>query len=278
LRPTISQCSRQGTQINRERDESSQSAQSTGTNPNSRRFTNMTCPSSWPLNRLLLALPPDNLKRLLSELEQVRCQRGDVLIDADSSLDHVFFPDSGVISVVAVYANGDIIEMATIGREGCSGMQAIFGAKCSSVRFLVQIPGNAARMSRAAFTRAVDSMPAFRKLMFAYVQAFLEQVLVSGACNGAHSLKERLARWLLMMRDRTDGDTLLITQDLLAEMLGAHRPSITHAARDFELAGLIERGRRQVTILDREGLKRESCECYQLVRDRIAFHLPKTYP
>jgi hypothetical protein len=79
------------------------------------------------------------------------------------------------------------------------------------------------------------------------------------------------------MRDRTDGDTLLITQDLLAEMLGAHRPSITHAARDFEVAGLIERGRRQVTILDREGLKRESCECYQLVQDRIAFHLPRTY-
>jgi CRP-like cAMP-binding protein len=240
-------------------------------------FTGMTAALNWPLNRLLLALPPDNLKRLLRELEQVRCQRGDVLIDADSSLDYVFFPDSGVISVVAVYANGDIIEMATIGREGCSGLQAIFGARSSSVRFLVQIPGNATRLSRAAFTRAMDSMPAFRRLMFAYVQAFLEQVLVSGACNGAHSLKERLARWLLMMRDRTDGDTLLITQDLLAEMLGAHRPSITHAARELELAGLIERGRRQVTILDREGLKRASCECYQLVRDRIAFHLPKTY-
>jgi CRP-like cAMP-binding protein len=234
--------------------------------------------SSWPLNRLLLALPPDNLRRLLSELEQVRCQRGDVLIDADSSLDYVFFPDSGVISVVAVYANGDIIEMATIGREGCSGMQAVFGAKSSSVRFLVQLPGSAARLSRTAFTRAMDSMPAFRRLMFAYVQAFLEQVLVSCACNGAHSLKERLARWLLMMRDRADGDTLLITQDLLAEMLGAHRPSITHAARELELAGLIERGRRQVTILDREGLKRASCECYQLVRDRTTFHLPKTYP
>jgi CRP-like cAMP-binding protein len=237
----------------------------------------MTSASNWPLNRLLLALPRDNLKQLLRELEQVRCQRGDVLIDADSSLDYVFFPDSGVISVVAVYANGDIIEMATIGREGCSGLQAIFGAKSSSVRLLVQIPGNATRLSRAAFTRAMDSMPAFKSLMFAYVQAFLEQVLVSGACNGAHSLKERLARWLLMMRDRTDGDTLLITQDLLAEMLGAHRPSITHAARELELAGLIERGRRQVTILDREGLKRASCECYKLVRDRIAFHLPKTY-
>jgi CRP-like cAMP-binding protein len=238
----------------------------------------MTSTSNRPLNRLLLALPPDNLKLLLPELEQVRCQRGDVLIDADSSLDYIFFPDSGVISVVAVYANGDIIEMATIGREGCSGLQAIFGAKSSSVRFLVQIPGISTKLSRVAFTRAMDAMPAFKRLMFAYIQAFLEQVLVSGACNGAHSLKERLARWLLMMRDRTDGDTLLITQDLLAEMLGAHRPSITHVARELELAGLIERGRRQVTILDREGLKGVSCECYQLVRDRVAFHLPKTYP
>jgi CRP-like cAMP-binding protein len=200
------------------------------------------------------------------------------MIDADSSLDHVFFPDSGVISVVAVYANGDIIEMATLGREGCSGMQAIFRAKTSSVRFLVQIPGSAARLSRVAFIRAMESMPAFRSVMLAYVQAFLEQVMVSVACNGAHSLKQRLARWLLMMRDRTDVDTLLITQDLLAEMLGAHRPSITHAARELELAGLIERGRRQVTILDRQGLKKASCECYQLVRDRTAFHLPKTYP
>ena len=197
----------------------------------------MTSESNWPLNRLLLALPPDNLRRLLCELEQVPCKRGEVLIDADSSLDYVFFPDSGVISVVAVYANGDTIEMATIGREGCSGMQSIFRAKSSSVRFLVQIPGSATKLSRAAFTRAMDSMPAFRSLMFAYVRAFLEQILVSVACNGAHSLKQRLARWLLMMRDWTDGDTLLITQALLAEMLGAHRPSITHAARELELAG-----------------------------------------
>jgi CRP-like cAMP-binding protein len=135
----------------------------------------MTSESNWPLNRLLLALPPDNLRRLLYELEQVPCKRGEVLIDADSSLDYVFFPDSGVISVVAVYANGDIIEMATIGREGCGGMQSIFRAKSSSVRFLVQIPGSATKLSRAAFTRAMDSMPAFRSLMFAYVQAFLEQ-------------------------------------------------------------------------------------------------------
>ena len=198
-------------------------------------------------------------------------------MDADSSLDNVFFPDSGVVSVVAVYANGSVIEMATIGREGCTGMQAVLGAKSSSARLLVQIPGTAARMPRTVFTRAMGSMPSFRNLNYAYVLAFLEQVMVSVACNGAHSLKQRLARWLLMMRDRNDDDTLQITQDLLAEMLGVQRPTITNAARELEQAGLIERGRRQVTIIDRQGLIEASCECYQLVRARVAFHLPKTY-
>jgi CRP-like cAMP-binding protein len=237
----------------------------------------MNTPSNGSRNRLLLALPAGNLKRLMPELEQIHCQRGQVLMDADSPLDHIYFPESGVVSVVAVYADGTIIEMATIGREGCTGVQAILGAKQSSVRLLVQIPGTAARMSRPAFARAMGSMPSFRSLMYAYLHAFLEQVLVSVACNGAHSLQERLARWLLMMRDRGDDDALRITQSLLAEMLGVQRPTITHAARELERAGLIERGRRQVTVVDRQGLTKASCECYQLVRTRVAFHLPKTY-
>jgi CRP-like cAMP-binding protein len=225
----------------------------------------------------LLALPPSNLKQLMPDLERIRCQREQVLMDADSSLRHVFFPDIGVISAVAVYADGSIIEMATVGREGCTDVQAVFGARTSSARFLVQIPGTAAKMSRVTFTRGMSSMPSFRNLMYAYAQAFLEQVMVSAACNGAHSLKQRLARWLLMMRDRGDDDALQITQSLLAEMLGVHRPTVTNAARELEQAGLIERGRRQVTILDRRGLERTSCDCYRLVRERVAFHLPKTY-
>jgi CRP-like cAMP-binding protein len=234
--------------------------------------------SNWPRNRLLLALPSGNLKRITPELEQIRCQSEQILMDSDSSLDHIYFPDSGVVSIVAVYANGSIIEMATIGREGCTGFQAVFGAEKSSVRLFVQIPGSAAKMSRAAFSRAMKTMPSFRGLMFDYVQAFLEQVMVSVACNGAHSLKQRLARWLLMMRDRGDDDTLPITQNLLAEMLGVQRPSITKAAEELERAGLIERGRQQITLLDRQGLIKASCECYQLVRERVSFHLPKTYP
>jgi CRP-like cAMP-binding protein len=200
--------------------------------------------NSYPLsNRLLLSLPPRNLKQLAPNLEFIRCKQGQILLDVDASLDHVFFPNSGVISVVAVYADGNVIEMATIGREGFTGVQALFGAKRSSARLLVQIPGSAAKMSRAAFNQAMRSMPSFRTLMLAYVQAFFEQVLMSGACNGRHSLRERLARWLLMMRDRSDAEVLPITQDLLAELLGVQRPSLTHAVAELERAGLILRGR-----------------------------------
>jgi len=237
----------------------------------------MNLPANRPRNRLLLALPSRNLHELMPQFEHVVCQTGQVLMDADRPLDHIFFPDSGVLSVVAVYADGSIIEMATIGREGCTGVQAVFGAKMSSVRLLVQIAGTASKMSRVAFIRAMEAIPSFRNLMYSYTQAFLEQVMVSVACNGAHSLDQRLARWLLMMRDRSDDDVLPISQTLLAEMLGVQRPTITNIARELEREGLIIRGRRQVTILNRPGLTRASCECYQLVRTRVAFHLPKTY-
>jgi CRP-like cAMP-binding protein len=235
--------------------------------------------NSHPLsNRLLLSLPPRDLKQLTPNLEFIRSESEQILLDVDDLLDHVFFPNSGVISAVAVYADGNVIEMATVGREGCAGgVQAFFGAKRSSARLPVQIPGSAAKMSRAAFDRAMKSMPSFRDRVLAYVQAFLEQVLVSVACNGRHSLKERLARWLLMMRDRSDADVMPITQDLLAELLAVQRPSLTHAVAELEEAGLILRGRGQITILDRQGLIKASCECYQLIRKRVASHLPQAY-
>jgi CRP-like cAMP-binding protein len=200
-----------------------------------------------------------------------------VLIDADATLDYVYFPDSGVVSIVGVYPDGSIIEMATIGREGGTGFQAVFGAKTSSARLLVQLPGTAAKMSRRAFIRAVETLPAFRSVMHAHVHAFLEQVMISAACNGAHGLRQRLARWLLMMHDRHDSDELPLTQDLLAEMLGVHRPSITNAVGELQRQGLIDSGRGRVRLLDRDGLMKASCECYGLVKTRIAQHLPKTY-
>jgi CRP-like cAMP-binding protein len=226
----------------------------------------------------LLALPASDLRRLIPNLRQIECSHERVLLDIEQPLDHMFFPDSGVVSVVAVFKDGSIIEMATIGREGCTAVQATLGARRSSVRFFVQIGGCVTMMSRASFITAMGSIPSFRKLMYAYVQAFLEQVLVSGACNGAHDLQQRLARWLLMMRDRQDDDILPISQVLLAEMLGAQKPSVSKAAAALEAAGLIIRGRKQINIVDRQGLEHASCECYRLVRSRVTHHLPKTFP
>jgi CRP-like cAMP-binding protein len=223
------------------------------------------------------ALSPGNFKRIARHLETIPCEREQILIEADSSINHVFFPDSGVVSMMALYSDGSVVELATIGREGFASIRAVFGAKKSVARFFVQIRGSAAKMSREAFTRAIKSMPSFRALVYAYVQAFLDQVLIVGACNGTHSLKQRLARWLLMMRDRSDDDALPISQNLLAEMLGVQRPSITNAARELEIAGLIKRGRQQVTIVDRPGLVKASCECYQLIRSNVSSLLPKTY-
>ena len=180
--------------------------------------------SNLTRNRLLLALPARDLKRIAPELERIPRRRGQVLLDADSSLDAVFFPDSGVVSALAIYADGSLLL-----RWPRSAGRAVRACKPSSAGFFVQIPGSAVKMPRAAFARALQSVPSFQSMTNAYVQAFLEQVLVSVACNGA-----------LMMRDRSDDDVLPITQSLLAEMLGAQRPSITNVARELENAGLIE--------------------------------------
>ena len=185
-------------------------------------------------------------------------------MDADSLLDHVYFPESwGRIG------RGGLHRTAALSRWRQSAGKAAPRCRrswapglppsgCSS-----RSRSSAAKLPLATFTRAIwIRCPPSCRVMFAYAQAFLEQVMVSVACNGAHSLKQRLARWLLMMRDRCDHDALQITHGLLGEMLGVQRPSITNAAEQLERAGLIERGRRQVTILDRPGLIQASCECY----------------
>lgn len=218
-------------------------------------------------NRLLQSLTSDDLLRLRPTLEHIA--RDQVLIDADDQLDRVYFPETSVVSLSMVFADGASVDMATIGREGCTGVQAVLGAKVSSVRLLTQIPGTAMRMSRRAFGWAMDSIPGFKVTMYNYAQLFLDQVLVSGACNAAHRLNQRLARWLLTTQDRSDNDILPVTQTLLAEMLGVQRPTMTNALGEFERAGLIAGARRQIKILDRDGLVDESCECYHRLRERL---------
>lgn len=224
-----------------------------------------------PRNRLFLALPPAQFERLRPALDTIHCEPDQVLLDADAPLDQIYFPESAVVSLGTLFVDGTAVDMATIGREGCTGAQAVLGAKVSSMRLLTQIPGTAMRMSRRAFASAMNALPDFKALMYDYAQAFLDQALVSGACNAAHQLNQRLARWLLTTRDRSDGDTLPVTQTLLAEMLGVRRPTMTVALGEFERAGLIAGARRQITILNPAGLAEESCECYHRLRERLGF-------
>lgn len=237
----------------------------------------MESDSIRPLNRLLLALPADDLNALARELEHNEHQQGAVLMEAGGSLEHVFFPATGVLSLVAVYPNGDLLQAATVGREGCSGVEAVFGAASSSFMISVPISGSFLRMSLSAFQHSVKSMQSFRNLMLAYLQAFTEQVMLQSACCPHHSLKQRLARDLLALHDRTEGDMVDVTHDGLARMLNARRGAVTRAVRELQSAGLIESSRGEITILDRTALTKASCECYQLVRHRFARHLPSTY-
>jgi len=219
-------------------------------------------------NRLILALPSSALEHLTRNLDTVECRRGQVLVDPDTTIEGVFFPDAGLISVAAVYDGGKIGEVTVIGREGCTGVDAILGADRSCVRMQVQIPGTAARMPLQGFLEAMESLPEFRAVMYAYAQVYIDELMLSVACRSAHSLLQRLARWLLMIRDACDADDLPVSQQQLAALLGVHRPSITNAARELEKMGLIARGVRQMTVRDRVALTHAACECYTRMRAR----------
>lgn len=221
-------------------------------------------------NQLFASLRPDDLHRLRPAMEVILCARDQVLVDTDEVLNRIYFPETSVISLAAVFSDGAMVGMATIGREGCTGVQVVLGSKASSARLVTQIPGTALRMSRRAFVWAMDSVPSFKAAIYGYAESFLEQTLISGACNAAHRLNQRLARWLLTTRDRSDHDTLPVTQAQLAEILGVQRPTMTNALGEFERAGLIAGARRQITILNRQGLAEESCECYDRLHGRFA--------
>jgi CRP-like cAMP-binding protein len=222
----------------------------------------------WSSNRLLLALPSFHLERLVSDLETVNCRSGQVLVDLDAPIEDIFFPEAGLISVAAVYDKGKIGEVTIIGREGCTGVEAVLGADRSSVRLQVEISGPAVRMPLQGFIAAMNAVPAFRSTMNGYVRAYMEQLMLSVACLKMHNLNQRLARWLLTIRDGADGDELRISQQQLASLLGVHRPSITNAAHDLERMGLIMRGVRQVTVVDRVALAKAACECYRQLQGR----------
>ncbi len=186
----------------------------------------------------------------------------------------VHFPETAVISTVATYKDGSSIEMANIGREACTGIGLILGHSQQLNTNEVQLGGGALEMPAEAFLRLKQELPDFENSLLSTVQAVFYQIMVSGACNGAHLAKQRLARWLLTMADRNGSDSMRLTQDFLAEMLGVRRATVSEAASEMQAQGLIQYARGRVRIRNRSGLQKTSCECYQLVREAYASLLP----
>jgi hypothetical protein len=170
-----------------------------------------------------------------------------------------------VISAVKEFLNGDIIEVATIGNEGVAGNSVVLDVHVSGDRVLVQVPGEGIRIETSALLDTLDRCPTLRRILLRYSQALFHQVAQTAACNRAHTVDERCARWLLMTHDRVMNQSFTLTQEFLAQMLGVHRPTVSLAARMLQKAGVIAYVRGQVTILDRKALEELSCECYQLI-------------
>jgi CRP-like cAMP-binding protein len=217
-------------------------------------------------NRLLARLPADELRRIGVELQPVRLEQGHILYEADRPVEFVYFVDQGMISVVSVMENGASIEVATIGNEGLAGWTAVLGAPRTPYRYNVQVPGHARRIRVAALLKLIAPDNGFRGLVNRYQAAFLTQVMQGVACNGLHSIGQRLCRWLLSTRDRTGSAELVITHDFLAQMLGVRRASITDVLRPLQDEGLIRATRGKVTILNAPRLAAAACECYGVIR------------
>ena len=226
-------------------------------------------PRKLPLatrNRLLAALPPDELTRLLPHLGETTLEHHRKLERPNMPVTHVYFPWSGVCSLTTVMRDGRIVEVGTIGNEGLVGMSAYFGGVLPDILTVVQVPGNGAHVMRAGvFVAEMARAAALYHLVRRYSQALLSLIMQSAACNGLHEVDQRCARWLLMAQDRA-GDVIELTQEYLASMLGVRRPSVTQVAKRLQADGLIKYTRGRITILDRPGLERLSCECYGVVR------------
>ena len=217
-------------------------------------------------NFLLQRLPARAATALLRGASRIELSRGEAIVETDQEIAHVWFPESCVISTVSVFEDGSTAEMAASGREGFLPVSIAFGSPSAIARCLAQVPGTALRIGKDRFDAALESSPEFAKLVSAFTQAFLAQILQSVACNAVHSAEERCARWLLTTQDRTGTNTFRLSQDYLAELVGVTRPTISVVARTLQSAGLIRYSRAAMTVLDREGLEEASCECYGIIR------------
>jgi CRP-like cAMP-binding protein len=215
-----------------------------------------------PRNRILLALPPEDLARLRPALEPVELPLKQTLFAPGEPIEAAWFVESGAVSLLAHMEDGSLVEVGVTGREGMVGMPLVLGADTSSTLALVEMPGTALRLRAPALREALEASPALRRLLLRYALAFHGQVAWTAACNARHVIEQRLARWLLVAHDQMDGDDLPLTHEVLSQMLGVRRQGVTVAAGILQKAGLIRIGRGQVSVLDRTGLEAAACECY----------------
>jgi len=220
-------------------------------------------------NRILSSLSPEEYQRILPDLKAVPLKFRVSPHEPGDKMPYVYFPNTGVISMLTVMEDGTAVEIATIGNEGMADLFVFLGLEESDSRLLIQVPGTAMRMESARFREHVEQIPSLRTLLGYYAVALFALVAQSAACNRMHPMVERCARWLLMTHDRVDAAVFPMTHDFLSEMLGVRRPSVSVAAEALRQAGLITYHRGKVTVLDRAGLEAATCECYGLIRGRF---------
>jgi len=213
-------------------------------------------------NRLLGLLPPRDYERLRPHLERIPLAYRQSLYRARKAIEFVYFVEIGVGSLVNTMANGKAAEVGTIGNEGVVGLPLLLGDDRAPTSVYVQVPGVGLRMEAAVFEKELARSASMRAVMLRYAHALFNQVAQSAACNQFHSIEQRCCRWMLMTHDRMQSDEFLLTQEFLAMMLGVQRTGVSVAAGALQRAGLIEYRRGNVTIIDRPGLIRRSCECY----------------
>jgi len=229
-------------------------------------------------NRLLAALEPDDLAALQPHLEIVSLTRGQVLYEVGASLRFTYFPHDAVISLVNDMEDGGTVEVAVFGREGVCGLLAELATREAFGRYIVQISGRASRIAFERLNEVRNARPNLRRLIMNYSQAMLMHTFQNVSCNAVHPVEARCCRWILTMHDRVDQDTLPLTHEFLAEMLGVQRSSVSVVARTLQTAGLIQQSRGSITVTDRAGLEEVACECYGKIRRIYERLLPGTFP
>jgi CRP-like cAMP-binding protein len=221
-------------------------------------------------NQILSALPADELEQIVPHLERVPLKRRMVTYDPLRPISHVYFVETGVISVISVMRDRSAIETATIGCEGVIGLPAYLGVDAVPEQAFVQVPGEALRIPTAQFRALASRMPVLQQLLNRYAVCIFTLAAQCSGCNRAHTMEQRCARWLLMVHDRMPGDEFDLTQDFLSQMLGVRRATVSETASQLQQAGLISYSRGRIVIVDRAGLERLVCECYGIIRSTFA--------